>query len=68
MIDLAAETSGVKSFSMYYNPIFESNEEALRKASLVYLMDRKINTDGVLKKKFLLAIKNNIAKLLLNML
>ena len=25
MIELSAETSGVKSFSMYYNPIFESN-------------------------------------------
>ena len=62
MIELSAETSGVKSFSMYYNPIFESNEEALRKASLVYLMDRKINTDGSFEKEILASYKKQYCK------
>ncbi|MFT3918535.1 LysM peptidoglycan-binding domain-containing protein [Cloacibacterium sp.] len=62
MMDLSAETSGVKSFSMYYNPIFESNEEALRKASLVYLMDRKINTDGSFEKEILASYKKQYCK------
>ena len=62
MMDLSAETLGVKSFSMYYNPIFESNEEALRKASLVYLMDRKINTDGSFEKEILASYKKQYCK------
>lgn len=62
MIELSAETSGVKSFSMYYNPFFESNEEALRKASLVYLMDRKINTDGSFEKEILASYKKQYCK------
>ncbi|WP_374362170.1 LysM peptidoglycan-binding domain-containing protein [Cloacibacterium sp.] len=62
MMELSAETSGVKSFSMYYNPIFESNEEALRKASLVYLMDRKINTDGSFEKEILASYKKQYCK------
>lgn len=62
MIDLASETSGIKSFSMYYNPIFESNEDGLRKASLVYLMDRKINTDGSFEKEVLASYKKQYCK------
>ena len=34
MVDLAAETTGVKAFSMSYNPAFETYEEGLRKTSL----------------------------------
>lgn len=62
MIDLASETSGIKAFSMYYNPVFETNEEGLRKASLVYLMDRKINTDGAFEKEILADYKKQYCK------
>ena len=47
MIDLSAETTGVKAFSMSYNPAFETMKKVLEKQVLVYLMDRKINMDGV---------------------
>lgn len=62
MIDLSSETSGVKAFSMYYNPVFESSQEELRKASLVYLMDRKINADGDFEKEILESYRKKYCK------
>ena len=62
MVDLAAETTGVKAFSMSYNPAFETYEEGLRKASLVYLMDRKINMDGAFEKEILESYKKQYCK------
>ena len=59
---IAEETSGVKAFSMYYHPSFEKNVEALGKASLVYLMDRKINNDGAFEKEVLADYKKKYCK------
>jgi hypothetical protein len=53
MIQISAETKGIKAFSMYYSPSFEKNAEALRQVNLVYLIDRKINTDGDFEKEIL---------------
>lgn len=60
--ELGEETSGVKAFSMYYHPNFEKNVDALSKASLVYLMDRKINNDGSFEKEILASYKKNYCK------
>lgn len=60
--ELGEETSGVKAFSMYYHPNFEKNVEALSKASLVYLMDRKINNEGSFEKEILASYKKNYCK------
>lgn len=60
--ELAEETSGVKSFSMFYHPNFEKNIDALSKASLVYLMDRKINNEGTFEKDVLAAYKKKFCK------
>ena len=47
---------------MSYNPAFETYEEGLRKASLVYLMDRKINMDGAFEKEILESYKKQYCK------
>ena len=60
--ELGEETSGVKAFSMYYHPNFEKNVDALSKASLVYLMDRKINNDGSFEKEILASYKKKYCK------
>ena len=60
--ELGEETSGVKAFSMYYHPNFEKNVDALSKASLVYLMDRKINNEGSFEKEILASYKKNYCK------
>ncbi|MBU4539376.1 MAG: LysM peptidoglycan-binding domain-containing protein [Weeksellaceae bacterium] len=62
MIALAGETKNVKSFSMYYSPIFEKKVDELSQANLVYLMDRKINTDGDFEKEILAAYKQKYCK------
>ena len=60
--DIAEETSGVKSFSMFYHQNFEKNIDALSKANLVYLMDRKINSEGAFEKEVLGAYKKKFCK------
>lgn len=60
--ELAEETAGVKAFSMYYHSSFEKNVETLGKASLVYLMDRKINNDGEFEKEVLAEYKKKYCK------
>ena len=62
IIALGKQTAGVKAFSMFYNPSFEKNVDDLSKASLVYLMDRKINYDGDFEKEILAAYKAKYCK------
>ncbi|MDR2235927.1 MAG: LysM peptidoglycan-binding domain-containing protein [Chryseobacterium sp.] len=63
MISLSKEVQGVKAFSMYYAPVFEKKVDELSQASLVYLMDRKINTDGNFEKEILAAYKTKYCKI-----
>lgn len=60
--EIAKETAGVKAFSMYYHSSFEKNVDALGKASLVYLMDRKINNEGAFEKEVLADYKKKYCK------
>lgn len=62
IIALGKQTEGVKAFSMFYSPSFEKNVDDLSKASLVYLMDRKINYDGDFEKQILAAYKGKYCK------
>lgn len=59
---LSKEVQGVKAFSMFYSPVFEKKVDELSQASLVYLMDRKINTDGNFEKEILAAYKTKYCK------
>ncbi|MCJ7934354.1 MAG: LysM peptidoglycan-binding domain-containing protein [Chryseobacterium sp.] len=62
LIALSKEVQGVKAFSMFYSPAFEKRVDDLSQASLVYLMDRKINTDGSFEKEILAAYKTKYCK------
>ena len=62
IIELAKQTEGIKAFSMYYHPDFERNVDPLSKANLVYLMDRKINTDGDFEKEVLAEFKKEYCR------
>lgn len=62
VIALSKEAQGVKAFSMFYSPVFEKKVDDLSQASLVYLMDRKINTEGNFEKEILAAYKNKYCK------
>lgn len=62
IIGLSKEAQGVKAFSMFYSPVFEKRVDELSQASLVYLMDRKINTDGSFEKEILAAYKAKYCK------
>lgn len=62
VIALSKEVQGVKAFSMFYSPVFEKKVDDLSQASLVYLMDRKINTDGSFEKEILAAYKSKYCK------
>ncbi|WP_228448281.1 MULTISPECIES: LysM peptidoglycan-binding domain-containing protein [unclassified Chryseobacterium] len=62
VIALSKEVQGVKAFSMFYSPVFEKKVDDLSQASLVYLMDRKINTEGNFEKEILAAYKNKYCK------
>ncbi len=53
MIELGKEVQGIKAFSMFYTPIFEKKTDDLSSVSLVYLMDRKINSEGDFEKEIL---------------
>lgn len=46
VIELGKTAEGVKAFSLYYNPFFDKKVDDLSAVNLVYLMDRKINTEG----------------------
>ncbi|KIA84914.1 amino acid ABC transporter substrate-binding protein [Kaistella solincola] len=62
LMDISKEVSGMKAFSMYYSPLFEKNVDELSQSSLVYLMDRKIDTDGDFEKEILAAYKAKYCK------
>lgn len=62
VIALSKEVHGVKAFSMYYAPVFEKKVDDLSQANLVYLMDRKINTEGSFEKEILAAYKSKYCK------
>lgn len=62
IIALSKEVQGVKAFSMYYVPSFEKKVDDLSQVNLVYLMDRKINTDGTFEKEILAAYKSKYCK------
>lgn len=63
VIALSKEVQGVKAFSMYYSSVFEKKVDDLSQASLVYLMDRKINADGSFEKEILAAYKSKYCKI-----
>ncbi|RQO39097.1 amino acid ABC transporter substrate-binding protein [Chryseobacterium sp. KBW03] len=62
IIAISKEAQGVKAFSMFYSPTFEKRVDELSQASLVYLMDRKINSDGNFEKEILAAYKSKYCK------
>lgn len=62
VIALSKDVQGVKAFSMYYHPSFERKVDDLSQAHLVYLMDRKINTEGSFEKEILAAYKAKYCK------
>ena len=62
MIALSKEVSGMRAFSMYSVPSFEKKEDELSQANLVYLIDRKINTNGSFEKEILAAYKAKYCK------
>ncbi len=62
IIALTKEVPSLKSFSMVYSPAFEKKIDDLSQAHLVYLMDRKIDTDGDFEKEILADYKKNYCK------
>lgn len=62
MISLSKEVEGLKSFSMFYSPIFERKVDELSQSNLVYLMDRKIDMEGAFEKEILDAYKKKYCK------
>lgn len=62
IIELAKDEKNLKTFSMYYSPVFEKKIDELSQANLVYLMDRKINTDGDFEKEILAEYKKKYCK------
>ncbi|NAW52038.1 LysM peptidoglycan-binding domain-containing protein [Elizabethkingia argentiflava] len=53
MINLGKEAPGTRSFSMFYSTDFEKKEDELGNVKLVYIMDRKINTQGEFEREVL---------------
>ncbi|MBW8361620.1 MAG: LysM peptidoglycan-binding domain-containing protein [Kaistella sp.] len=62
IIALSKETTGMKAFSSVYVPVFEKKVDELSQANLVYLMDRKINTEGAFEQEILAAYKSKYCK------
>ncbi|MGE6394445.1 LysM peptidoglycan-binding domain-containing protein [Chryseobacterium scophthalmum] len=62
VIALSKEVQSMKAFSMYAVPSFDKKVDELSQASLVYLMDRKINADGNFEKEILAAYKSKYCK------
>lgn len=62
MIALSKNVAGVKSFSLYYSPIFEKKQDELSQSNLVYLMDRKIDTEGTFENEILADYKKKYCK------
>ncbi|MDO4225003.1 MAG: LysM peptidoglycan-binding domain-containing protein [Bergeyella zoohelcum] len=62
VMEISKEVSGNKAFSMYYHSSFEKNVDALSQANLVYIMDRKINTEGSFEKEILAEYQKKYCK------
>lgn len=62
VIALTKETEGIKAFSLYHSPSFDKKVNELSQASLVYLVDRKINTDGDFEKQVLADYREKYCK------
>lgn len=62
IIALSKETAGMKAFSSVYVPVFDKKVDELSQANLVYLMDRKINTEGAFEQEILAAYKSKYCK------
>ena len=62
VIALSKEVQGVKAFGMHYVPAFDKKADDLVLANLVYLMDRKINTEGNFENEILAAYKSKYCK------
>lgn len=62
IIELSKGATGNKAFSMFYHPSFEKKVDELSQACLVYLMDRKVNTDGDFEKEILADYKQKYCK------
>ena len=62
IIELGKESSNSKAFSLYYNPVFEKKVDDLSQMNLVYLMDRKINSEGSFEKEILADFKAKYCK------
>lgn len=62
IIDLSKEVEGIKVFSTSYHSFFEKKADELSQVNLVYLMDRKINTNGDFEKQILADFKNKYCK------
>lgn len=62
LVELSKEEKDLKSFSMYYSPVFDKKVDELGQANLVYIMDRKINTEGDFEKEILADYKKKYCK------
>lgn len=62
LIALSKDVDGNKAFSMFYNSAFEKKTDDLSKSSLVYLMDKKINTEGSFETEVLSDYKKKYCK------
>lgn len=62
MIEMSRETQGIRAFSMYYVSSFERKVDELSQANLVYLMDRKINTEGQFEKEIMADFREKYCK------
>jgi hypothetical protein len=58
LIEFSKLTDGIKAFSMFYSPSFDSKINELQAVNLVYLMDRKINPEGDFEKEILADYKS----------
>ncbi len=62
IIELGSSVEGIKAFSMFYSPQFDRKTDELSQAHLVYLMDRKIDTEGSFEKEILANFKSKYCK------
>lgn len=62
IIALSKEVKGMRAFSTAYHSSFEKREDELSQANLVYLMDRKINSEGSFEKEILADYENKYCK------
>lgn len=62
ILSLAKEVEGVRAFSLYATPSFDKNVDELSAVHLIYLVDRKINTEGSFEKEVLADYRGKYCK------